>query len=258
MSDKDKPVFEVQADVLPPPKCETDKPKPKTHYFGKDGLGKFRPSAKMRDAILEAVQRKQAGYQPEYKHVASKHLVNPGSLKRFVGLYHKGKIEMGAPQNVVEKRRVDIAAESEKTFRLLGEYEQLLNYSAAELLKKARKEIKQGNLLAFDQLGLPKVISELRKAREFRGVVEKGNFAALHELMELEERRKALQAGPQIVMTGPVTMTQNNLTQGAPGESATNEKLITGNTNGPANVALTLTGEQDQIRAMLAGISPET
>lgn len=243
-----------QAEEIPAPAGATKKGRPKVSFFGPDGKSKFRPSAKMRDAIMEALQRKRAGYGPEYKVLAAKHTVKAASLKRFVHLYEHGQIELGAPPGAAAKKAADINVENEKTFQLLLGYEQLLNAAGEELLKKAKKELKEGNLLAFDQLGLPKIIGELKRARELRNVVEKGNFAALQELMEMEEKRRNMGVHHTEV-TGPVNVTQNNVHIHPNGNGQPADPVAAAKPVGPAGHAAHLTNEQDAIRGALAGLN---
>lgn len=235
------------------------KKKPKVSFFGPDGKTKFRPSAKMREAILEAIQRKRAGYRPEYKVLAAKYgSIKPATLKRFVHLYEHGQIELSAAPDAVAKKAADINVENEKTFQLLLGYEQLLNAAGEELLKKAKKELKDGNTLAFDQLGLPKIIGELKRARELRTIVEKGNFAALQELMEMEEKRRS--AGiHHTAVNGPVNVTQNNVHIHSNGQpNGTPDPVAAAKPVGPAGHALNMTNEQEAIRGALSGLAAAT
>lgn len=196
---------EPAPEEIPAPAGATKKGRPNSTFFGKDGQKKFRPGPKMRDAILEALGRKRAGYPPEYKVLGAKHSVNPGSLKKLVYDYEHGKLELGTTPDLVEKKKGELAVSNEKSFRFLTGYEELLLSAGEELLKKAKKELKDGNYLAFDQLGIPKIVAELKNARSLRNVVEKGNFDSLRELLELQARREA--AGG-----GKVELTQNNTT----------------------------------------------
>lgn len=221
-----------------PPAAETPAPKKKLRFLNKDG--KFRPGEKLRGAILEIAQRKRAGWKPEYAVVAARHGVKEGTLKKMVALHEKGELEMSSTPPDIEKKKLALATENERAEINLLKYERYLNDVFEDLLKKAEKERKEENYLAFDQLGIPKVLSEMLKTRSIRNAVQKGNFAALEQLMELHRiRQQQLETPPA---PGQVNLTQNIVNiNGAPATTHT-----------PAARAELLTSDQQSIRGILS------
>lgn len=218
-----------------PPQPPEEKPA-KRNFLDKNG--KFRPGAKLRAAILEVVSRQRAGWKPEYKVVAGKHGVNANTLKKTVSLYKAGRVEMCAEPPGVEDKKITLATEAERSTQNILAYEHYLNDVFEALLKRAKKEFKEGNFLAFDQLGIPKVISELSKARSLRTLVEKGNFAALEQLMELHKAREAQREAERLAPK--INLTQNIVNVNGPMPAAT-----------PAAATAALTSQQRSIADIL-------
>lgn len=227
------------------------KKKPSGKFLNKDG--KFHPGPALRRAIIEVFDWLQVGQKPQYRAVSEKHGVKEATLKKCVAMHKKGLIDMGDTPANVEERKLQIANENQRSTDLLVRYESYLNDTFEALLKRAKKEYKEENYLAFDQLGIPKVVAELVKTRNLRNAVEKGNFEALQKLMELHEARQEMirrgaANGVPSATAATVHFTQNNVTINQPVEPSKNAS--------PSGLAAGLTGTQKNIREILAANRP--
>lgn len=233
------------------PPAETPPPEKKKRGMFLNEHGKFRPGPNLRRAILEVLEWQQVGQKPQYRIVAERNNVKEGTLKKCVSMYRRGQIEMSTAPAEVEDRKLQIATENQRSTANLLAYESYLNDTFSALLKRAKKEFKQENFLAFDQLGIPKVVAELMKTRNLRNAVEKGNFAALEKLMELHEaRQESLRKGQANGVPSAASATQINVTNNTVNIHPTPA------TASPAKSAATLTSTQKNMRDILKSAGP--
>lgn len=233
------------------PPADTPPPEQKKRGMFLNAHGKFRPSPKLRRAILEVLEWVQVGQKPQYRLVAERNDVKESTLKKCVSMYKKGQIEMSTAPAEVEDRKLQIATENQRSTENLIAYEAYLNDCFAALLKRAKKEFKDENFLAFDQLGIPKIVGELMKTRNLRNAVEKGNFEALTKLMELHEMRQdSIRKGQAngAAPTAPASATQINVTN-----NTVNIHPAPPTTASPAKSAAALTTTQRSMRDILKG-----
>lgn len=193
------------AEETKPAEPKEEKKKQPRWFDTKEG---FRPSAKMLQAIHEVLGRERLGFRPDYKNVADHHDVKPESLRRLMFEVKRGKLDISAPPDEIDKRETAMRAENEKSLLLLQRYERVLNNCFELKLKDAEKEIRQekpdvGKIIALD---IAQIVRELNATRETRIKLEKGVLAILERLMEMQNRRDQLHG------VKPGNLTQNNVT----------------------------------------------
>jgi hypothetical protein len=230
------------------------KKKGKMAFF--DQKGKFRPSSKMIEAVDEINRRKRLELKLEYKQVGLYFGVKPESLRQCVSLDKAGKLDRTRPPDAVEKLHERQNIENERMFNFTMGYEHYLLLRAESVLDAARKhEIKKHKDPEAAETEsdtfrrkLRSLADDITTARRLRNVVEKGLVDRLQEVLQMQKAqddRASAQQNSKIEITGPVTMTQNNLnvTNGAPPPAVP-----------PAMHAIaTNTSEQERMRQILAG-----
>lgn len=160
-------------------------------FNGADGKQKFKPGLKMQAAMQEVLAKIGAGWKPEYREVAERHGVNKHSLETLISQYRKGLVELGDPVKIEGKHEIEIRAELQRSLRLLAEYESGLNDAFEEMLKKAQQEFADGNLMAFETVGLPKIVRAIASTTCLRAKKEKGVLEILERLLDLQRAREA-------------------------------------------------------------------
>lgn len=182
------------------PADEPVKPKKPVGYYR---TGKFRPGLKMRAAIMEVAARQAQGWPSGYAEVAARHGVKEKSLSRLMVRYKRGEIEMGDKQAIEEKvqikKEIVLQAELFRRQALVTEYMKHLDDVLAARLKKVKAEFRDGNDMAFQQLGLPSILEQMSKAGGFSVKMEKGMIEILEQLQGMHDRRKELLQPPQPV-----------------------------------------------------------
>lgn len=209
---------------------EAPKRKYNAEWFGKDGSKKFRPGPAMRLAIRESLERKAAGWPPAHKVVAARYGVKWTSLETLVRQYHKGRIDLSDPPNLAQKKEIDLRGELQRSLNITADYEKHLNDVAEALLEKAKKEFKDGNLTAYDQLQLPKVFSQLASTANLRNLKEKGVLQILQALQEAEARRKPVEpVAAKVTEIQPIPNASDGATGYAKAHATIHEVLGNGN-----------------------------
>lgn len=166
-----------------PPATEFDPlPEPKKKI-------KLRP--KMRDAVLEVLERRRMRLPASHRSVALRHGVAASSLKSTMSRYNAGEVDLGTPETA-EEMHIDKAVEMRRSLAILDRLESLLNDTLEGLVERAHKFSQKGKLLAYREMGIPWVLADMRAIAGLRNLKEQGFMAILEKAMKEKQAKSAI------------------------------------------------------------------
>jgi hypothetical protein len=139
-------------------------------------------------ALLQVIERKKLEDRVNYAAISARTGVSKASLRELYWAYKKGNIDLGPPQSMEEKK-IDVRMQLARRRDLLHRYEAMVLAGLEALILKGEDDMtKPGGSKAFQELGIPAVIRDLKAVNDLLENTEKG-YAAILDDAEAERRR---------------------------------------------------------------------
>lgn len=158
---------------------------------------KTKPGWATKIALLQVIERKRLSRAVDYKSIALEHGISPGSLKAIYYRWTKGWVDMGAPETP-EERAIDARVQMDKKLILMRRYQALILSRFEGAIFDAEAQMKKDNPNAWIDLGLPRILNELRNVDNLINRTEEGYVAIVEEYRAQERsREKQINITPQ-------------------------------------------------------------
>lgn len=140
-------------------------------------------SPKYEAAIRAVIDKKQYGYNVDYKSIAIRFDCNWETLKNYYKEWTKGRLRIGPP-STVEEERIDAEMQLQELQKLAKRHLKLEIDMYRSLIGRGEDLVGLGKLEEAGNLGMEKPLARIKKILETQSFTEKGYASLLDDIAE--------------------------------------------------------------------------